>query len=193
MKTSQQTQSGIDVQVSRYVDALAVLNFKTFPAVLTTLDSIPNLARRLLALRGYLKKENTSPGAVRIQWAFLQHEFDNFRDTHEGGVLTRELKVVMDRFDQENSGFRLGRGSLFRSLETQIAYWNSTTRDDIQMVSDALMQKVRKIFTKKSNELIECMFTKPGTRRPLSRYKRLHALHTRRSAEHSRSSPASPF
>jgi len=157
MKTSQQTPSGIDLQISRYIDALAVLNFKTFPAVLTTLDSVPDLARRLLALRGYLVKENTSPGAVRIQWAFSQQEFDDFRDTHEGGGLTRELKVVMDRFDQENSGFRLVRGSLFRSLLTQIAYWNSIKRHDIQMVADALMQNARKVFTKKSNELIGSM------------------------------------
>lgn len=143
MATHQRGKSAPERLISSYIDALGFLKFHGFWQVSKTLDRIPNLPKRLLALRGYLKRESKSPGKVRDRWAFSQQQFDDFSATASGQLLDRELRAVKRRFKKlTNDEYRLGNGSKFRSLDTQVKYWNN--RSNVQQMADQLMDKAKR-------------------------------------------------
>ena len=151
MATFQRGKTDSQKLISGYIDALGLLGFHGFWQVSRTLDRIPNLPKRLLALRGYLKREKKSPGRVRDRWAFTQQQFDDFSATAAGELLTRELRAVKRRFKKlTDDEFRLGNGSKFRSLDTQVKYWNG--RSNVQQMADQLMEKMNRKVKKRMQE-----------------------------------------
>ena len=111
MPNHQRGKSEPEKLISSYIDALGLLKFHGFWQVSRTLDRIPNLPKRLLALRGYLKRESKAPGKVRNRWAFTQQQFDDFSATASGQLLDKELRAVKRRFKKLTDGeYRLGNG-----------------------------------------------------------------------------------
>ena len=142
-------KTDVDKLICRYIDALGMLKFGMFREVSNTLDRIPNLAKRLLALRGYLRKEEKGPGTVHRRWAFTKEQYDEFKTSAAGVVLNSELQKVKNRFREiTDKKYKLGHGKKFRSLDRQVKYWN--TRSNVQNIADQILQKVRKRVTAKS-------------------------------------------
>jgi hypothetical protein len=142
----------IDDLIRQYIDAVAVLRFPSFPPVFETLQRIPGLAQRLMALQGYLRQEGHAPGTVQRNWAWAQSEFEQFTGTPEDRLLSVEIRGVMRRFNDAKPGFRLSRGSKFRSLDTQIRFWND--RQNVEDVAKDLLKRMRKIVDQRTRELV---------------------------------------
>lgn len=146
-------KTDVDKLICRYIDAIGMLKFGSFTEVSKTLDQIPNLAKRLLALRGYLRKESQGVGTVKSRWAFSQQEFDDFKKTAAGAALDREISLVKRRFSElTEKKYRLGTGDEFRPHLTQLGYWNERT--NIQPIADQLLKKAQQRVKQKMAEFV---------------------------------------
>lgn len=148
------TKAQWDAKISNYIAAVTVMKFFSFKPVLSTLDQVPELAQKLLALRGLLRREHSSPHGVSGGWAFTQHQNDDFKQSDQGKLLNREIRAVKKRFDAANKSekYTLGSTSKFRPLETQIGYWNG--RENVQERAVGVLVKLRKRMAKKSKEIV---------------------------------------
>jgi D-alanyl-D-alanine carboxypeptidase len=98
-----QASAGLD---SRIVDALR---------------QIVGPDRRLLALRGYLRAHDS----LAQRWSWSQEQIAEYPSTPEGKAAAAEIEAVGAAFAAANPGFSLHVNRNLRSLEVQIAHWNT--------------------------------------------------------------------
>ena len=85
------------------------------------LRGIPDLGRKLLALRTYLR---TGPRLAR-RWSWTEEEIKAFKASAEQKALMDEVAAISGHFAQANPGFEIYVNTNVRSLDAQIRSWNS--------------------------------------------------------------------
>lgn len=89
-----------------------------------TLAQIPQLDRRLLALRAYVR---AGPN-VASRWSWTHDEIRSYERSGEYRRLIEELTAVRAEFERQNPGYTLFANTQVRSLDVQIERWNSNPR-----------------------------------------------------------------
>ena len=106
-----------DQKLDRYVDAVS-RHFDT--RVQEALKRIEGDARRLLAVRGYLRAERE----VNSKWGWTEEEIVRYQDTDEYKRAVADVEKVTEKFAELNPSYSLYVNPKVRSLEDQIKSWN---------------------------------------------------------------------
>jgi hypothetical protein len=106
---------------------------KLDPRVLGTLAKIDGAARRLLALRMYLRSQST----LISRWSWSAEEIQAYRQSTEYENAIAEVEKVRKKFAELNPGYSLYVNTEVRSLEAQIKNWNETK--SVQAAGDELL------------------------------------------------------
>ncbi len=88
-----------------------------------TLLQIPDLGRRLLALRSYARSR--TPLVQR--WSWTEKQIRAYRGSAEQEALLAEVGEVVAHFAAANPGYELYAGTRVRSLDVQIKNWNKNS------------------------------------------------------------------
>lgn len=86
-----------------------------------TLQKMDGLPRRLLASRSYLRFEDRIDG----RWSWTAEQIEAFTHKREYRALIKEVNAIRARFEEQNPGYTLYANTKVRSLDTQLARWNS--------------------------------------------------------------------
>jgi hypothetical protein len=108
---------GDDVVASQVAAVAAQMD----PRVAQTLVRLDGTGRQLLALRSYMR----SASHLAERWSWTQEQIAAFEGSPEQRNLRREVDQVREAFTRDNPGFELYVNPQVRSLDTQIAHWNS--------------------------------------------------------------------
>lgn len=122
----------------------AVIAAQLDPRVRDTLERIPDLRRRLLALRSYLRAGSTLPE----RWSWSEQEIRDFEQSHESRDAQAELDRVVTAFAAAFPGYTLYVNRQVRSLEVQIERWNINA--SVDTASQALLTDLRKEYARQS-------------------------------------------
>jgi len=85
------------------------------------LVEIPDIGRKLLALRSYMRARSK----LADRWSWTEEEVKNFQGSAEQQALLTELAAVSAHFAQANPGYEIYVNTRVRSLDVQIRNWNS--------------------------------------------------------------------
>lgn len=91
------------------------------PNVRNTLAQIPELDRRLLALRAYVK----AGSSLDSRWSWTADEIRQYEASAEHRRLVEELNRVRHEFERQNPGYTLYANTQVRSLDVQLERWRS--------------------------------------------------------------------
>jgi hypothetical protein len=86
-----------------------------------TLQKMDGLPRRLLASRSYLRAGDR----IERNWSWTAQQIAAFQGKREYRNLLQEVAQIRTRFEAENPGYSLYANTQVRSLDTQLARWNS--------------------------------------------------------------------
>jgi hypothetical protein len=114
---------------------LAAITLGFPPKVQTALVKVQAGARRLLAIRGYLRH----PDRIQKKWAWDDAEAKKFKASDEYAHTVEAVKRVQKLFAQANQGYTLETANLVRSLQDQIDIWNGNA--DVSSAAIALRAK----------------------------------------------------
>ena len=116
------TQSTCARKASATIAAQVAELERTQPAEVTqALDRIDDNGRKLLALRSYLRADQS----IEQRWSWSQAQIDAYRDSSEYRDLLAEIEKIRARFEEANPGFELYANTEVRSLDQQLERWNS--------------------------------------------------------------------
>jgi hypothetical protein len=110
---------------------------------LDALTQMPDPARRLLALRGYLRAGSD----LSERWSWTEAQMAAYPDSADGKVAAADLDAVQAEFARENPGFTLDVNRQPRSLEVQLEHWNSNP--SVARAAAALMRYMAAKFPKR--------------------------------------------
>jgi len=110
------------------------------PRALDALQRISSGERRLLALRGYLRAGDT----LAARWSWSQEQLSQYAETSEGKAAAADIDAVAAAFAAANPGFTLHVNRNPRSLEEQIAHWN--TNESVGTAAAALTASLERRF-----------------------------------------------
>ncbi len=119
-----------DQKLGRYLDGVSR---KLDPRVWEALKRIDGDARRLLAVRGYLRAERE----VGSKWAWTEEEIARYQDTDEYKRAVADVEKVAEKFAESNPGYTLYVNTKVRSLEDQIMNWNGA--GSVRAAGDGLL------------------------------------------------------
>ena len=85
------------------------------------LAEIPDLGRKLLALRSYVR----AGSKLADRWSWTEEEIKAFQGSAEQQALLAEVAAVSAHFAQANPGYEIYVNTKVRSLDVQINNWNS--------------------------------------------------------------------
>lgn len=91
------------------------------PRARAALKQIPQLERRLLALRGYLR----SGEALPARWSWTAEEIEHYERSAERAAALAEIERIRAHFEALNPGYSLHVNTQVRSLDVQLARWNT--------------------------------------------------------------------
>ncbi len=111
---SVQAQDALDAHVQA---AAKLLDVRAQAA----LGQITDTDRQLLAMRGYLRSGNQ----FGDRWSWTQEEIDRYNRSREKVAAASELERIKTKFAEMNPGYTLQVNTAVRSLDVQIARWNS--------------------------------------------------------------------
>ena len=94
-------------------------------------------ARRLLALRGYLR---AGPGAAS-RWAWSRERIESYEKSPEYAAALAEIEKVRREFEGANPGYTLRVNTQVRSLDEQLQKWNDT--DSVARAGEELEARAR--------------------------------------------------
>lgn len=97
------------------------------------LGRINDTARRLLALRGYLRSESS----IASKWSWSAEEIERYKTTNEFRNALSEVENVRKKFETMNPGYSLHVNTDVRSLEAQLKNWNETK--SVQVAAEDLL------------------------------------------------------
>jgi len=103
------------------------------PRVGETLAQLDGTGRQLLALRSYLR----SASHLAERWSWTQEQIEAFEGSPEQRELQQQIDRVRTAFVAANPGFELYVNSQVRSLEVQIAHWNSN--DSVKAAAEEIL------------------------------------------------------
>ena len=115
---AQAVQPYISLDPAAVLDAIAA---EQDPRVSAALARIAGTDHRLLALRAYLRAGSVLPE----RWSWSAGEIYAYRQSAEYAAVLAEIEQVRQAFIAANPGFDLWANTDVRSLDTQIANWNS--------------------------------------------------------------------
>jgi len=107
------------------------------PRERATLDKIPALDRRLLALRAYVR----AGASIESRWSWTDEEIRAYERSEEYRQLLADLDRVRQAFERQNPSYTLYANTQVRSLDVQIERWNSNPR--VGRTAAALLTSVR--------------------------------------------------
>jgi hypothetical protein len=90
------------------------------PRAKAALAQIPDVDRRLLALRAYLRAGDSLPG----RWSWSAQQLAAYGSTPEGRAAAADIDALIEVFRRENPGYSLQVNRQPRSFERQLAHWN---------------------------------------------------------------------
>lgn len=89
-----------------------------------TLVQIPQLDRRLLALRAYVRAGDN----LSARWSWTEDQIRQYGKSAEYRRLLEELERIRAEFERRNPGYTLYANTQVRSLDVQLERWNSNPR-----------------------------------------------------------------
>lgn len=101
------------------------------------LGRIPEEARRLLALRGYLR----AGGDAMSRWAWSRERIESYEKSPEYSAALAEVDKVRREFESSNPGYTLRVNTKVRSLDEQLSKWNET--ESVKRAGEELLARVR--------------------------------------------------
>lgn len=101
------------------------------------LGRIPEEARRLLALRGYLR----SGGDAMSRWAWSRERIEGYEKSPEYAAALAEVDKVRREFESSNPGYTLRVNTNVRSLDEQLSKWNET--ESVKRAGEELLARAR--------------------------------------------------
>jgi hypothetical protein len=107
-----------EARLGRYVEEIAA---RQDPRVAGALAGIDGTGRRLLALRSYLR----SSDRLAERWSWTQEQIAAYERSPEYREMQQDIERVREAFTRENPGFGLWVNPQVRSLDVQIASWNT--------------------------------------------------------------------
>jgi hypothetical protein len=111
-----------------------------------TLAAIPELDRRLLALRAYVRAGST----VGARWSWTDEEIRTYERSDEYRRLLADLERVRAEFERRNPGYTLYANTEVRSFDVQLERWNSNPR--VGKTAAALLEAARANLVRSSEE-----------------------------------------
>lgn len=102
-----------------------------------SLGRIPEEARRLLALRGYLR----SGGDAMSRWAWSRERIEAYEKSPEYAAALAEVDKVRREFESSNPGYTLRVNTKVRSLDEQLSKWNET--ESVERAGEELLARAR--------------------------------------------------
>jgi hypothetical protein len=94
-------------------------------------------ARRVLALRGYLR---AGPGAAS-RWAWSRERIEGYEKSPEYAAALAEIAKVRREFEGANPGYTLRVNTQVRSLDEQLKKWNEN--DSVARAGEELLARAR--------------------------------------------------
>ncbi|HEX7316832.1 MAG TPA: hypothetical protein VF297_23220 [Pyrinomonadaceae bacterium] len=94
-------------------------------------------ARRLLALRGYLR----SGAGAASRWAWSREHIESYEKSPEYAAALGEIEKVRREFEGANPGHTLRVNTQVRSLDEQLKKWNEN--DSVARASEELLARAR--------------------------------------------------
>jgi hypothetical protein len=85
------------------------------------LAQIPELGRKLLALRSYVRYGDR----IKTRWSWTDEQIAAFKASEAHTVLRAEIAAVNEHFKAANPGYEIYVHGTVRSLDSQISKWNS--------------------------------------------------------------------
>ena len=125
-------------------------------------------ARRLLALRGYLR----AGSGVASRWAWSRERIESYEKSPEYEAARGEIEKVRREFEGANPGYTLRVNTQVRSLDEQLQKWNEN--DSVARAGEELLQRVRE-------ELAAPSYTEAPTAADVQRFERFLRGATTRS------------
>jgi len=113
------------------------LSEKLDARAIAALVKIDDPARRLLAIRGYLRSERS----LASKWSWSTDQIELYKKSTEYRMAIAEVENVRKKFETLNPGYTLHVNTQVRSLEAQIKLWNETT--SVKMAADQLVSAAR--------------------------------------------------
>ena len=101
------------------------------------LGRIPEEARRLLALRGYLR----AGGDAMSRWAWSRERIESYEKSPEHAAALAEVERVRREFESANPGYTLRVNTQVRSLDEQLSKWNES--ESIERAGEELLARAR--------------------------------------------------
>lgn len=101
------------------------------------LGRIPDAARRLLALRGYLR----AGGDAMSRWAWSRERIESYEKSPEYAAALAEVDKVRREFEAASPGYTLRVNTKVRSLDEQLSKWNET--ESIERAGEELLARAR--------------------------------------------------
>jgi hypothetical protein len=87
---------------------------------LQALTRIPDLGRKLLALRSYIRQT----ASIADRWSWTEEQIKAFQESPEHRALQAEITAVNEHFKAANPGYEIYVHGTVRSLDKQLASWN---------------------------------------------------------------------
>jgi hypothetical protein len=106
-------------KLEHYLEAAAA---SLDPRALAALSKIEGTARRLLAVRGYLRGE----ALMVSRWSWTAEEIKSYEASAEHQKAMEEVEKVRRKFSEQNPGYEIYVNTQVRTLERQIQLWNET-------------------------------------------------------------------
>ena len=125
---------GADARLNSYVRAAAA---SLLPEQREALGRINTEARRVLALRGYLR---AGSGAA-ARWAWSRERIESYERSPEYAAALAEIEKVRREFESANAGYTLRVNTQVRSLDEQLKKWNEN--DSVARAGEELLQRAR--------------------------------------------------
>ena len=85
------------------------------------LADIPDMGRKLLALRSYVRSARN----IDKRWSWTESEIEAFQGSAEQNALLAEVAAVSAHFAAANPGYEIYANTRVRSLDVQIDHWNN--------------------------------------------------------------------
>jgi hypothetical protein len=104
------------------------------------LKQIPDLGRKLLALRIYLQ----TGSRLERRWSWTDEQIKAFQGSAEQQALLAEIAAVSAHFAQANPGFQIFVNTKIRSLDVQIRNWNSN--ESVGIAADEILSRWKDEF-----------------------------------------------
>lgn len=116
---------------------LAAIRAELDPRAAAALERIPDLDRRLLAARAYLR----AGAGLAARWSWTDAEIAAYAGSAEQARLDADLALVRREFERSNPGYTLYVNPDVRSLELQLERWNCN--ESVALAGAALHANVR--------------------------------------------------